>query len=247
MAEGRTPIAEFLRRVRTALGKVASDSPPDPYPLLAQAREEVQQRAEELQRYLESRRPHLLNALADLAPRRGWKVFRAASPDEAGEYLSRLASDRGAQTVVHTLQPVFDLVPPARWLEGKGVRVVPLSAQTGLAPAEMRELARRADIGVTGADFATAETATVVLTTRRGVSRLASLAPPVHVAIVRPEDVVEKLEDVFLLKRLDYLSGRERFGTYMNFITGPSRTADIEQTIVVGVHGPGEAHMVLLG
>ena len=80
-----------------------------------------------------------------------------------------------------------------------------------------------------------------------GISRLVSLLPPVHLALVRPQDVVESLDDLFLLRRLDYHRHGGDMGSYLNFITGPSRTADIEQTIVVGVHGPKEVHMVLLG
>ena len=71
--------------------------------------------------------------------------------------------------------------------------------------------------------------------------------PPIHLALVRPQDVVDTLDDVFLLGRLQYHRSGGDMGSYLNFITGPSRTADIEQTLVVGVHGPKEVHMVLLG
>ena len=73
---------------------------------------------------------------------------------------------------------------------------------------------------------------------RRGLSRLVSLVPPVHIALVRPEEVLESLHDLFLLRRLEYYQRGGEMGSYLNFITGPSRTADIEMTIVQGVHGP---------
>jgi hypothetical protein len=63
---------------------------------------------------------------------------------------------------------------------------------------------------------------------------------------VAREEVVDSLEDVLVLLRLAYYEGNGDMGSYLNFITGPSRTADIEQTLVIGVHGPREAHMVLL-
>ena len=86
----------------------------------------------------------------------------------------------------------------------------------------------------------------MVVAPRRGLSRLVSVVPPVHVAIVRPSDVVGTLDDLFALRRLEYAGNGGEMGSYLNFITGPSRTADIEQTIVVGVHGPREVHMALL-
>ena len=57
--------------------------------------------------------------------------------------------------------------------------------------------------------------------------------------------VLPSLDELFTLRRDDFVRGD--FGSYMNLITGPSRTADIEYTIVTGVHGPGEVHMVLVG
>jgi L-lactate dehydrogenase complex protein LldG len=87
----------------------------------------------------------------------------------------------------------------------------------------------------------------VVILPRQGLSRLVSLVPPVHIALVRAQEIVESLDNVFLLRRLDYHRNGGDMGSYLNFISGPSRTADIEQTLVVGVHGPKEVHLVLLG
>ena len=101
-------------------------------------------------------------------------------------------------------------------------------------------------MGMTGVDDASAETGTCVLVPRKGVSRVVSLLPPIHVALVEPHQVYETLDDLFALRRLAFLLGRGDMGSYLSLISGPSRTADIEQTLVVGVHGPMEAHMVIL-
>ncbi|HAC20257.1 MAG TPA: hypothetical protein DCF78_16965 [Dehalococcoidia bacterium] len=77
------------------------------------------------------------------------------------------------------------------------------------------------------------------------VSRLVSLLPPIHIAIVQRGQVLPTLDELFTIRRRDFLDGN--LGSYMNLISGPSRSADIEYTLVTGVHGPGEVHMILVG
>ncbi|PYQ12395.1 MAG: hypothetical protein DMF80_18410 [Acidobacteria bacterium] len=97
-----------------------------------------------------------------------------------------------------------------------------------------------AEVGVTGCDGAIAETGTLALLSGRGRSRAVSLLPPVHVAIVRPEDLCFSMGEFFA-----------RHGARMSqepsctFVTGPSRTADIELTLTLGVHGPGRVVVVI--
>ena len=103
----------------------------------------------------------------------------------------------------------------------------------------------KADIGITGVDYAIAESGTVVLHPRSGLSRLVSLAPPTHIAVLRPGEVLESLDELFAMERNDFLLG-DLAGS-MNLISGPSKTADIEGTTVTGIHGPLEVHLVILG
>ncbi len=99
------------------------------------------------------------------------------------------------------------------------------------------------DAGVSTVYAAIAETGTLVLSTQDERNRLTSLVPEVHIAIVRRDQVVPSLDHIF-----------ERFGEgagspprCITFITGPSRTADIELELVVGVHGPKALYVVLAG
>jgi len=109
-----------------------------------------------------------------------------------------------------------------------------------------------AEVGITGVDFALVESGTLVVTSLTEGSQLASLAPPVHVALYRREQVVATLEEV--LDRLPGLavSGDPaaptgpKGGRSVVFITGTSRTADIEQILIRGVHGPREVHAILV-
>jgi len=97
-----------------------------------------------------------------------------------------------------------------------------------------------ADIGVTGCHGAIAETGSLAVLSGRGHSRTVSLLPPVHVAVVRPQDFCFTMGEFF---------AREALGigdaACCTFITGPSRTADIELTLTLGVHGPGQVIVVV--
>jgi L-lactate dehydrogenase complex protein LldG len=100
-----------------------------------------------------------------------------------------------------------------------------------------------AGAGVTTADAAIADTGTLVVFASPVQHRLDSLVPPVHVALLRERDIVRGLADLF-----PALTAEGRFSQHaaITFITGPSRTADIELTLTIGVHGPGKVYVVVL-
>ena len=98
------------------------------------------------------------------------------------------------------------------------------------------------DVGVTTAQAAIAETGTLVLESESERHRLVSLLPPVHIAIVKAEDICLTLGDALRHVRRGGQSGMSRAIT---FITGPSRTADIELTLTIGVHGPKELYVIV--
>jgi L-lactate dehydrogenase complex protein LldG len=97
-----------------------------------------------------------------------------------------------------------------------------------------------AEIGITGCDAAVAETGSLVLLSGPGRSRAVSLLPPVHLAIVRRGNIVATLAEAF--SRLDALLPS---AACCSVITGPSRTADIELTLTLGIHGPGRLIVVI--
>ncbi len=246
-----TSKSDFLRSVREALGRPSPNSgraiPPvrayhrleEPVPLL-------EEQASELQHRLLRNRPSLLDRFAEMAGRGGWNVHRVSGVEAAIGRVDSIIGEISASKVVRSGQPVFDGVPVDTVLEWKGIEVTPIVRGEDAPREELRETIRQADVGVTGTDYALAETGSLVILPRRGLSRLVSLVPPVHIALVRPEEVLETLHDLFLLRRLEYYQQDRDMGSYLNFITGPSRTADIEMTIVQGVHGPRSVHLVLI-
>ena len=108
---------------------------------------------------------------------------------------------------------------------------------------ERRERMLAADVGITGVDCAVAETGTLAVFSQAGRERLASLLPPCHIAIVEESQIVPDLFDAF-----GQLSSLEQASLPSNvaFITGPSKTGDIELQLTTGVHGPGKWYVLII-
>ena len=97
------------------------------------------------------------------------------------------------------------------------------------------------DVGISRVQGAIAETGTLVLDTERERHRLISLLPPVHIAIVDASQIHLTLGETLSVLRCD----TEEVSPTITFITGPSRTADIELTLAIGVHGPQELYVIV--
>jgi L-lactate dehydrogenase complex protein LldG len=100
-------------------------------------------------------------------------------------------------------------------------------------------------VGITGAFCAIAETGTLLTLSGPRTPATTSLLPETHIAVVRAGRMVRSMEDAWKLLRDD--QGARFMPRALNFISGPSRTADIEQTLVLGAHGPYRVHIVLVG
>lgn len=103
-----------------------------------------------------------------------------------------------------------------------------------------------ADAGVTGVDFVLAESGTLVLSSATEGVQAASLAPPIHVALYRRRQLVGSLDEVLASLPISRSHDGATAGRSVVFITGTSRTADIEQILIRGVHGPREVHAILV-
>jgi L-lactate dehydrogenase complex protein LldG len=102
-------------------------------------------------------------------------------------------------------------------------------------------LLSKADLAVTRVDMLIAETGTMVITTRTDEARLASCLPRIHIGIVRGENIVQTL-----LNAAAYLRREFESPGAVSFVSGPSRTADIEMKLILGVHGPHQVHAIIL-
>ncbi|MFN4325791.1 MAG: lactate utilization protein C [Azonexus sp.] len=144
-----------------------------------------------------------------------------AAPAAVADYLR--ANQIGAQAVVTPEIAGLD------WA-GSGVTV----AARGAVDADR--------VGITGCFCAVAETGTLLLLSGIDTPATVSLLPETHIALVSTTRIVATMEDAFALLRAE----RGEMPRALNFISGPSRTGDIEQTIVLGAHGPCRVHLVLV-
>jgi L-lactate dehydrogenase complex protein LldG len=104
----------------------------------------------------------------------------------------------------------------------------------------------QAFMGITSADFCLADTATLVMKTRPGHARSASLVPEIHAAVIRREQIIADLGQLYYLLTHDPDQIQEGLTNCLSLISGPSKTADIELCMVYGVHGPREVHLFVL-
>ncbi|HLO65178.1 MAG TPA: lactate utilization protein C [Azonexus sp.] len=147
---------------------------------------------------------------------------RSAAPGAVARYLA--AQSKAAQIVV--TPDIADL----DW------------AASGIQ-SEARGAVDADQVGVTGCFCAVAETGTLVLLSGPDSPATVSLLPETHIALVDAARIVATMEDAFALLRAE----RGEVPRAVNFVSGPSRTGDIEQTIVLGAHGPCRVHLILIG
>lgn len=169
----------------------------------------------------------------------GGHVHRVASLQEAGQFITEQARQWNARLLLRQNQPEC----AALGLE----TALPKTKIVVWNPTEndkLLQIAAGADIGVTVADHAVAYTGSIVVTSSANSGRSVSLLPTVMIAIVPVERIRTRLGEA-----LAHFDGRARetFPAGIHFISGPSRSADIENDLTIGVHGPGVVFAVVVG
>lgn len=160
----------------------------------------------------------------------GGQVYHVHT-EELPQKLIVFLHERGIDRV-----QMWDSVPPlmAADLTEAGIRV-----ERSYTPAPSAELRASLAVGITGALAGIAETGTLVIPGGAGRPLTASLVPEIHIAVLRAADILPSLEQAIRLP--DVASAPATV-----LVTGPSRTADIEMTLTIGVHGPQELHVFVV-
>ncbi len=162
-------------------------------------------------------------------------VFKVKNGGEIRDFIGDFIKDRNMKSFSVWESKYLKNLELKEYLQSKGLKVV--------KPENKYELAR-ADIGVTEADYVIADTGTLVLLSDGSRPRGVSLLPTTHMAIVHPCNVISNINELFIILKNKFNASRE-LTSCMSFVTGPSRTADIELNLTLGVHGPKELLILL--
>jgi L-lactate dehydrogenase complex protein LldG len=153
----------------------------------------------------------------------------ASSKEDARAYVEKLLDGRAA------------VASNSQFLKECGIADLP-NVRTGFDDRDsLRAACATAPVGITSATYGLADTGTLVMIASREEPRLISLLPPVHVAILPRERLLTSIDEL-----LAFVPLPSEEASSMVLITGPSRTADIEQILVRGVHGPGQIHVIIV-
>ncbi|MBI4560403.1 MAG: lactate utilization protein [Candidatus Rokubacteria bacterium] len=239
-----TTRGQFLAQVRREMAKTrglfparSAERPADPAAF-----------AQAIRRQLAERWPEALTKFREEFERVGGAFYHATGKEEALQTICRIAKERSAQRVITWATSPLGAELGSR-LRAEGLEVME-EAPGGIGEVErpgFRQASAQADIGITGVDLAVAETGSLVVISGPGKARSASLLPPYHIALFGKEALVETLEQLgVIFEAIHRDPDRSMSAASISFITGPSRTADIELTLTRGVHGPKEVHAVFI-
>ncbi|MCH7518744.1 MAG: lactate utilization protein [Candidatus Dadabacteria bacterium] len=192
--------------------------------------------AEEVQKLIEEQQGNLETQFIGELNKVNTNVIEAGSEDEVKSFLQDIIKEKELKSFAIWESQFLKEINLKQDFKDTGLKLITAKNKNRMA---------NADIGITEVDYAIADTGTLVLLTDKNQPRSVSLLPPIHVAIVRPENLVRNIKDLFIILK-SRLQNSEDITSCMTFITGPSRTADIELSLTLGVHGPKELYVVIL-
>ncbi len=197
-----------------------------------------ERRMEELDARMKAHRPNVIPARGQLEPAERIELFVKMAKELAAT-VDRIESETDVPRAVarfladSNLPAEARVAPDLKGLPWDGAGLLKVDYGTA-QPGDL--------VSVTPTVGAVAETGTIVLASGKGTPTLLNFLPDVHVAVVRADQVMGAYEEAWATLRR-----KKHWPRIVNFVTGPSRTADIEQTLLLGAHGPRRLHILLVG
>jgi L-lactate dehydrogenase complex protein LldG len=183
----------------------------------------------------------LVNRFAEMFTAETGIVYRVENNDQALETLTDIAKREGLKSVMISTDTVVTALDLPAW--GNKIDVKVMSPKDFVGRNDFKDAVfDGVEAGVTGVDFAIAESGTLGLIHDKDQARLISLAPILHIAIVPVERIVPVYEPV-----VESVFKKEKLPSQFVFITGPSMTGDIQGQLFKGMHGPRRVIVILVG
>jgi len=200
----------------------------------------IQDRINNIKIFTESNIKSLELELLKNAKLSGWKTKKISNINECEDYINQIIIKEQAKSIVTSYDKyILDLNLHKDDIQINNIK----KNATKKDQNNTRNLIINADIGITTVDYAIADTGTCVLVSKKVLSRLVSLLPPIYIAIVHKKHILKNLEDLFVFQKNKF--EKEDYTSAISLISGPSRSADIQSELITGVHGPGNVHMLL--
>ena len=241
---------EFIKRVKLALGKPSEQSSRKADLFSSELSAETSAILERIKNRAAEDKTKLLETLIEAAEPINLKVIPAKDIGAVTSAITELVRDKdpewGNQKSVAAWQhPLIERLelPDALAEQGVSVFFSDVNASEG---QNLRQHIIDSYIGITSADFCMADTATLVMRTRPGQARTVSLLPSIHIAVIELDQIIADLKELYALLKWDPQKREEGVTNCMTFISGPSKTADIEATMVHGAHGPREVYIFVV-
>jgi L-lactate dehydrogenase complex protein LldG len=241
---------EFINRIKMALGKPMAPSQRNADLFKSEMSDETRAILDRIKNRTPEERKKLLATFVEAAGPINLKVISCEDVNSVTAAIVDLVRDKDPEwghkkSVAAWQHPLIENLNLPAVLSQQDVDVF----FTDLKETQGENLRRHvidSYIGITAADFCMADTATLVMRTRAGQARSVSLVPAIQIAVIELKQIIADLKELYALLKWDPKAKKEGLTNCMTFISGPSKTADIEATMVHGAHGPREVHVLVI-
>jgi L-lactate dehydrogenase complex protein LldG len=240
----------FINTIKRALGKPKTESRVEDDLFGGDVSAESRAILERIQNRSAADRKKLLDTLIDAAGPINLEVIACDDTGAVTTAITALVREKEPEwgdqkRVVAWAHPLIEHLNLAAALAEQNVPLF-VTELKKTTDQNIRQQVIDAYIGITSADFCMADTATLVMRTRPGHARTVSLVPAIHIAVITRDQIIADLKELYALLTWDPQERKEGLTNCLTFVSGPSKTADIEATMVHGAHGPREVHLFVI-
>ncbi len=241
--------SDFIRTIQKALGISSQDIRPEIFGIPPK---NVEKRLDKYKNNVHQEA--LFDLFVEQAKFVNIKVTKLKDVSQAGPAIRELIQNTEPEwgdkkSIIAWDHPLINRLNLEDTLSSDDVRFFTTKSE-GISDPKGRERIRKrliqSYIGITSADFCVAQSATLVMRTRSNQPRATSLVPSIHVAVIKAGQIIENLEELYFRLKWDPKEKEMGLTNCMTFISGPSKTGDIELVMVHGAHGPRQLNIYVI-